>query len=162
MREPLPLATVVHTTAARTRLRIASRRGETGFFTRCAGQLAAAPGVATVEARALTGSLLVHHAEGAFDAVAEHAERAGLFIVAEIEPAAAPDAPPRLPPPPALAALAFGALGLFQLTEKRVLPPALTLFWYAATLAKEVGGNGGARPRDLARPRERPSTAREP
>ena len=67
MREPLPLAVVVHATAGRTRLRIASRRGDAGFFTSCAGQLAAATGVSAVEARALTASVLVHHEDDALD-----------------------------------------------------------------------------------------------
>ncbi len=41
---------------------------------------------------------------------------------------------------PALVGLAFGALGLLQVAEKRVLPPALTLFWYAAELARRAQG----------------------
>jgi hypothetical protein len=135
MREPLPLASVVHATASRTRLRVVSRRGDTAYFERCAAALAGLPGIAAVEGRAMTASLLVHHADVALSSLAEIGERAGLFIVAELEETV-DDA--RLPPAPAMGALAFGALGVMQLFNQRVLPPALTLFWYAATLARSL------------------------
>jgi hypothetical protein len=32
----------------------------------------------------------------------------------------------------------MGALGVVQLLQQRVLPPAITLFWYALTLAREA------------------------
>jgi hypothetical protein len=134
MREPLPLATLVHATPARMRLRVASRRGDAAFFEACAARLAELPGIAAVDARAMTASLLLHHEDVSVEALAEAAERAGLFIVAALDEAA--PAGPALPPPPALGAVAFGALGVMQLFNKRVFPPALTLFWYAATLAK--------------------------
>jgi hypothetical protein len=36
------------------------------------------------------------------------------------------------------AMLLLGGLGVLQLLKGRVLPPALTLFWYAAALAREA------------------------
>lgn len=134
MREPLPLATLVHATAGRMRLRVASRRGDVAFFEACAARLGQLPGIAAVDARAMTASLLLHHEGVRVEALSAAAERAGLFIVAALEEEA--PAGFTLPPVPALGAVAFGALGVMQLFNKRVLPPATTLFWYAATLAK--------------------------
>ena len=134
MREPLPLATVVHATGTRLRLRVHARRGDAAFFERCAAALARVAGIAAVDARAMTASLLLHHDGVGIETVGVEAERAGLFIVGRQEDAAAP------PGLPALGAMAFGALGVMQLFNQRVLPPALTLFWYAATLAKSRDG----------------------
>ncbi len=134
MREPMPLATIVHATPTRLRLRVASRRGDTAFFEACAGRLAELRGVVAVDARAMTASLLVHHEDVPVEALSESAERAGLFIVVAL--ADEPAEGLAMPPAPALGAAAFGALGVIQLFNKRVFPPALTLFWYAATLAK--------------------------
>jgi hypothetical protein len=94
-------------------------------------------GIAAVDARAMTASLLLHHDGVAVEALAAEAERAGLFIVAEV---AASDAAATAPSLPTLGAMAFGALGVMQLFNQRVLPPALTLFWYAATLARALDG----------------------
>jgi hypothetical protein len=140
MREPLPLASVVHATASRTRLRVVSRRGDAEYFRRCAAALAELPGVDTVEARAMTASVLVHHDNVPLPSLATAAERAGLFILAALDDAADP---PDMPSAPAMGALAFGALGVMQLFNNRVLPPALTLFWYAATLAKSIDAKRG-------------------
>jgi hypothetical protein len=121
------------------RLRVTSRRGDAAFFETCAARLVELPGIAAVDARAMTASLLVHHEEVPLEALAEAAERAGLFIVAALDDTA-PAGPALAPvPAPALGAVAFGALGVMQLFNRRVLPPAFTLFWYAATLAKLVG-----------------------
>jgi hypothetical protein len=137
MREPLPLATVVHATGTRLRLRVQARRGDTAFFERCAAGLAGIAGVGAVQARAMTASLLLHHDGLVVETIAAEAERAGLFIVAEVAPESAARTAPDLP---ALGAMAFSALGVLQLFNQRLLPPALTLFWYAATLARSSGG----------------------
>jgi hypothetical protein len=129
MLKPVPLAQLAHATAGRTRLRFPARAGDTDFFTACAARLSELPGVLAVQPRALTASLLIEH-EGAFEAVAKRAQEAGVFLVTEDEPE-----PPTLTIPPAAGLL--GALALLQLLRSHILPPAITLAWYAASLLKE-------------------------
>jgi hypothetical protein len=137
MAKDIPAAEVLHSIDGRTRLRVPSRAGEVPFFSALADTLAALDGVMSVRARPLTGSVLVTH-DGAFADIAARAEAANLFVIGE---AAAPSAGHRrfeLAPAPAVGALAMGALGVVQLLQQRVLPPAITLFWYALTLAREA------------------------
>jgi hypothetical protein len=134
MLKALPIAHVVHSTASRTRLRVPSRQGDAEFFAVCAGQLSNTGGVLTVRPRAITASLVIEH-DGAFDAIASQARDAGLFIVAKREPE---DEQEALSPAGPLAAAIFGGLALLQLFRNRILPPAITLLWYAASLARSA------------------------
>jgi hypothetical protein len=129
MLSALPRAHVAHASGGRTRLRVPERRGDAEFFAALAARLAELEGVHDVRARALTAGLLIEH-EGAFEPIAEQARGAGLFVLEE--PSA--DEEPAGPALPALAGV-FGALALLQLLRSRVLPPAITLLWYAASLA---------------------------
>jgi hypothetical protein len=131
MPERTPAAFIAHASAGRTRVRVPGRRGDTDFFATSAARLAEFEGVLAVTPRASTSSLLVEH-EGEFDAIAKRARAAGLFALgrpAEEEEALAP----RLAIPGLAGVL--GALAVVQLFRQRVLPPAITLLWYAASVA---------------------------
>jgi hypothetical protein len=133
----IPSAEVLHSIDGRTRLRVPAQAGEAPYFAALADSLVALDGVVSVRTRPLIGSVLVIH-DGPFANIAARAEAASLFV---IEDAAAPSEsrpPSRTATAPTAGALAMGALGLFQLFQQRVLPPALTLFWYALTLAREA------------------------
>jgi hypothetical protein len=131
------VARLVSSAPGRTRLRFDAQRGDASFFDALAEALVSLDGVQSVQTRALTGSVLVTYA-GAWDGVASAAGEEGLFALAP--EGAAPLARAREVQPAAVAGALFGALGVYQLFANRVLPPALTLFWYAATLAKAVPG----------------------
>jgi hypothetical protein len=125
-----PGAFLAHASGGRTRLRVPSRRGDTDYFTACAARLAEFDGVLAVTPRALTASLLVEH-DGDFGAIAARARAAGLFA---LEPASGEPELARGPAVPGLAGV-LGALAVVQLLRQRVLPPAITLLWYAASVA---------------------------
>jgi hypothetical protein len=129
MLSALPVAYVAHAGAGRTRLRVPARQGDAGFFSACAARLAELEGVHAVRPRALTAGLLVEH-EGGFEAIAEQASAAGLFRLGE--PELEGDAQPALP----IAAGVLGALAVLQVFRRQLLPPAITLLWYAAALAR--------------------------
>jgi hypothetical protein len=132
MLRPLPLAYVAHAAAGRTRLRVPARQGDVEFFTACAARLAEIEGVLAVQPRALTASLLVEH-DIDLEAIAEQARAAGLFTIAADPVEREADRAPALP---ALAGL-LGTLAVVQLFRNRVLPPAITLAWYALALARD-------------------------
>jgi hypothetical protein len=142
-----PAAHVVLRGRRRTRLRFTGRRGEEGFLDGLASKLSALPGVANVQTYPLTGSILIVHS-AAPASILDDATGAGLFMI--------PDEGHESGPPfdkglasaaaPLLVAGALSALAAAQLLRGRVLPPAVTLAWYAATLAL---------PTLIVRPRER-------
>jgi hypothetical protein len=136
MADRIPPAEIVHSIPGRTRLRIADRAGENSFFAGLADGLAALEGVRSVRTRPLIGTVLVTH-DGSFAPLAIRAEAADLFVIEERGQLAAA-APPSAAALPAAGALAMVALGVFQLFQERLLPPALTLFWYAHSLAREA------------------------
>lgn len=132
MAEPLPIAEVVHAMPGRARLRIAGRRGDTVFFAAVATGLSTVSGVYKVEVRPLTGSLLIQHGPP-LERIASAAKEARLFAVGEAAavppPTEAAEFNPKM-----LVGLGLAALGLWQLTEGKILPPAITLGWYAARI----------------------------
>jgi hypothetical protein len=102
------------------------------FFASVATGLSAIPGVSRAEVRPLTGSILIQHA-GPVARIGIAAEQARLFVLANAH------APPKPTPtiaisPRLVAAAGLGVLTLWQLAQGQVLPPALTLGWYAASL----------------------------
>jgi hypothetical protein len=133
MADALPIAQIIHAMPARARLRIASRRGNRAFFASIATGVSAIPGVYKVEVRPLTGSILIQHG-APLENITTAAQKARLFIVGNSHSA-----------PPTTEAVSFdsklvlglglGALSIWQLAEGRILPPAITLAWYAASLA---------------------------
>ncbi len=142
---PLP-AVLEHLTAERARLRLPRLRRDRDAFDRLATAAAALPGVRAVEANPLTAGMLIRHG-GDFAAIAEAAEKAGLFRLETAEPA--PDllkalrarmrgveAGLRDRSDGALdinsaSFLLFAAVGAVQLARGQVAMPALTAFWYA-------------------------------
>ncbi|MEO5336527.1 MAG: hypothetical protein H7841_06500 [Magnetospirillum sp. WYHS-4] len=139
-----------HRALGRTRVRIPERRRDSDYFERVARVLAACPGIEAVEANALTASLLVSHA-GDVEALARLARDRDLFDL-------------RSGPIPAktltdsvgkggaavsralgqwtggqadlavVAFLFFVTLGVAQVFRGRVAIPAITAFWYAASV----------------------------
>lgn len=131
-------AVIVHRSHGRTRLRIASERGNRGFFEYLASRLATVPGIARVEARAGTGSVLLHHADD-WAAVADGIVAAGLFTIddsAAVEQRGS-ESLVRNPPAELIAAGGLAALGVLQALRGEALPPAITLLWYAHRLSSK-------------------------
>jgi hypothetical protein len=84
MVEQITPAFVAHASLGRLRLRIPDRKGDAAYFARLEPALASCPGVARVEGRAATGSLLIFHAPAASPSeIAAYAERQGLFAVTD-------------------------------------------------------------------------------
>jgi hypothetical protein len=137
----LPLGAVVHASTGRTRLRFAELRGGAAALAALARRIDALSGVRGTEVRPFTGSILVRH-EGDFREVARRATAEGVFQVADDRAALAVGSRAVAHPVPAAVAVAFAGLGVMQLFDRRVLPPALTLFWYAASLAREAMPDG--------------------
>lgn len=78
MLQPFPSAIVQHSIPGRVRIRISDRRGDSEYFERAERVMSAGPGVATVAANPLTGSLLIEF-EGSLERVLEHASSKGIF-----------------------------------------------------------------------------------
>jgi hypothetical protein len=137
-----PRALLAHASPGRLRLRLPALRGESDRLAALALAAADLPGVLAAEASAVTGSLLLLH-RGEAEALLAAGEAAGLFARRAPEPASAPAIPPAMLLPAAGAALA-ALLALVQLFRREALPPALTLGWYAAALARRAaeGGDG--------------------
>lgn len=132
MPDALPVAEVVHAMEGRTRLRIPARRGDAAFFASVATALSTIAGVHHADVRPLTGSILLQHGLP-LAAVAAAAEQARLFKIADGT---------SMPPPPQAAPIdakwvigvGLGVVAVWQLTQGRILPPAITLAWYGAHL----------------------------
>jgi hypothetical protein len=132
MSDALPIARVVHTMPGRARLRIPERRGDAVFFASVATGLASIRGVYRVEVRPLTGSILLQHGPP-LQRIAETAQEARLFLMEDASHTPAQSAGVSIDPKVAVG-LGLGVLSLWQLLEGRVMPPAITLAWYAASL----------------------------
>lgn len=134
MPDSLPLAELVHAMPGRARLRIAEKRGDAAFFSAIALRISALPGVLQVDARPLTGSIVIEHGPPIAQIAARAAE-ARLFTLVET-PTEEPAAWPAPPIEPRLAAAGvLGLIAVWQLLRGRLFPPALTAAWYAAHLA---------------------------
>lgn len=143
MVDALPNAEIVHTMQGRTRLRIGDKRGDGAFFASIATGLSSIPGVYNVEARPLTGSIVIQHG-AALTRIGAAAQEARLFTIGDgfSGPLAEPDV--TIDPKSALA-LGLGAFAVWQLAQGRVLPPALTLLWYASRLGGLLSLGDGAK-----------------
>ncbi|MEW6123081.1 MAG: hypothetical protein AB1698_10755 [Pseudomonadota bacterium] len=126
-------AVLVHSMPGRLRLRLVPAHHP--GIEAVAAVLAGRPGVLKVAYRAETGSLLVLH-DGRFRPEAEPTVR----LVPSAR--AGGSAPPRARREGVrlgggvAGAAAFSGLALLQMARGRVLPPAVTLVWYAASLLK--------------------------
>ncbi len=146
----LPAAHLSHATTGRARVRIASKRGQAGYFSQVEQRLARLPGVRDVTVNPRTGSVLVKHTTSVDELIA-FAEREDLFRL----PLPGLEGPPL---PQAftdrikaldrhLNTLSGGALdlrtasaltllgiGVVQFLRGQIAGPATTMFWYATTL----------------------------
>jgi hypothetical protein len=149
MPERAPRAEVAHAIEGRTRLLFREHAGDAAALTAIATRIGELEGVDTVSIRTLRGTVVMTH-DGHFDEYAERAARAGIFDVVEPDAdlAEVEDVLPVLKSMPGIGALAFGALGLVQVAEKRLLPPAVTLFWYAMELARRARQQAAGEPND--------------
>ncbi|KAF2992189.1 hypothetical protein MJC1_00565 [Methylocystis sp. MJC1] len=132
MEASLPTAEIAHAMPGRARLRFPDRLGDSAFFASVSSSLSALPGVSKVAARPFTGSVLIEHG-GSLDKVSEAAREAGLFAVGKAPPAST-ELPVEIDPQ-AFVSLALMGFALWQMSREKVLPPAITLLWYASNLA---------------------------
>lgn len=136
MADALPIAAIVHSMQGRTRLRIDDRRGDAAFFASVATGLSSLPGVFDVDARPLTGSVVIRHG-APLARIGAAAAEARLFAIGD--GSSVPPAGPAVTiDAKAALALGLGALAVWQLAQERVLPPALTLLWYALRLGGRI------------------------
>jgi Heavy metal associated domain 2 len=143
----LAVAAIAHAAHGRTRFKVPARRRDEEYFSIVERELRSAPDVVGVEVNPITGSVLVHH-RGPVEAVCGFAEKRQLF-----QANAAPDRPHDLLRQRAslvdsqmrhatghsldlrsLALVLLMGIGLVQLLRGQFAAPALTVFWYAATL----------------------------
>jgi hypothetical protein len=133
-----PTAHVVHRLPGRLRLRVEGRRGDRAWFDEAATTLAMLAGVEEVATSPRTSSIMLRHSRPADDVLAAAAAR-GLFQLADAD----------LGEGSAAARLRAAAVGLSaseglalvltlaalrQLWRGQILPPAVTLLAYAATV----------------------------
>jgi hypothetical protein len=139
-----PAAHVVHRLPGRLRLRVAAKRGDEAWFDEAATTLAMLPGVVHVAASPRTASVKLRH-EGAPDAVLSAAADRGLFVLVEDDGAGEGSPAERLRaaaggvwPSGSRASEGLAAVlalaALRQLWRGDILPPAVTLVAYAATV----------------------------
>ncbi len=150
MADDLPQAAVIHAMEGRTRLRVAGRRGDAGFFASMAAGLSAIAGVRKVEVAPLTGGILILH-DLPLPRIGEAAEKGGLFAL--IDPAIERDPSGELAlhiSPQMVAAAALGLVAAWQIYKEKALPPAITAAWYAASLAGLLSADIGRIGRDSA------------
>ena len=163
----LPEAYITHSSQGRVRIKIPSRKGDRAFFSVLKDKLPDAseiPGIQRIEMNPTTGSVLVVHDPNYkmpdFTVVTTFLEQQGLFKLG----ATGMSEPPvsrniaktfqgvnqRLADftsgeidLQSLAVLGLLGLGLFQLSRGQVMIPAISAFWYAATLLKEPAEKNG-------------------
>ncbi|MEK7789910.1 MAG: HMA2 domain-containing protein [Planctomycetota bacterium] len=74
----LPLAYISHRTGGRLRIKIPSKKGDRGYFTRLRERFSDSEGINAVEVNSLTGSLLIIH-DSNWERIAEFALSNNLF-----------------------------------------------------------------------------------
>ncbi len=142
MSDTIPIAIVAHTIPGRTRLRIPARRGDTVFFASLATTLSAMAGIYRVTVQPVTAGILLEHGKPLQKLLAA-VEDAQLFRVSESWTPQSKAEPVTLDAR-LLIGVGMGAFALWQLTQGRILPPAMTLGWYAASLAGFFTNHGEA------------------
>lgn len=134
MADVLPRAAVVHAMEGRTRLRVADRRGDEGFFASVAAGLSALAGVHKVEVAPLTGGILIFH-DAPLSLLGEAAEKGGLFsLTSEMTEKSQSEELLLHLSPRMVAGAALGLAAIWQIYKENIFPPALTLAWYTAEL----------------------------
>jgi hypothetical protein len=118
----------------RIRLRIVGHRGDARFFALLAQRALMLPGVLAVSANPATCGLLLRF-HGELPALLEAAAREGVFAT---DPTDLPAGDARPVADARLATMLFGGLAALQVLRGSLLPPAVTLAWYAANLLREA------------------------
>lgn len=151
MAEPEP-ARLVHRLPGRVRLKIDGKRGDRAWFDALALELSLSEGILAVDANPLTGSLLIRH-EGPLERLLGELAERGSLHVASLEPqeiplgrrlaqrAAAVDESLRRASAGELdlagaALLGLLLLALVQAARGQLAGPAVSLLWYASSLAR--------------------------
>ncbi len=163
-------ARLVHRLPGRVRLRVDAKRGDRAWFDALALELSLLENIRSVEANPLTGSLLIRH-EGPLERLLEELAARGLLRVSDPEPreiplarrlaerAEAADARLRRATAGELdlegaALLVVLLVALVQALRGRLVGPASSLLWYAASLLR----GGGRSPRRPCLPRNAPAS----
>jgi Heavy metal associated domain 2 len=157
----LPEAHITHTSKGRVRIKIPSRKGDYPYFSGLKDKLPdllETPGIQRIEMNPTTGSILVIHEldfkATDFSIVSEFLEQKGLFKLGF-------NGSPGIPVSRniartfqdlnqqitgftrgeidlrSLALIGLIGLGLYQVSRGQLMIPAVSAFWYAATLMKE-------------------------
>lgn len=136
-----PAARIVHAVPGRMRLRVMAKRGDRDWFDEAAASLAMIAGVEGVATSARTASIRVEHSRPGEAVLAEAARRGVFTLPADGEEAATEGtAGERLRAAAggftASEGLAFvlALAALRQVWRGQILPPAVTLLAYAATV----------------------------
>ena len=161
MADDLPQAAVIHAMEGRTRLRLAGRSEDAGFFAAMAAGLSAIPGVRKVEVAPLTGGILIFH-DVPLSRIAEAAEKGGLFALIDpaIKKEPSRELALRINPksreralgisPRMVAAAALGLVAAWQMYKEKFFPSGITAAWYAASLAGFLSAVDGTNIEDSA------------
>lgn len=146
----LPAAHIVHRLRRRLRLKVPDKRGDADWLAGTASRLERVSGVKRVEIRVVSGSLLIHHRTDA--GLEERLAAVGLFRITDDHVASPPVLDPiidgmsrshrklerrtggRANLPTVLVVLLV-LTAFVQTLRGQILPPAVSLLWYAATLA---------------------------
>lgn len=125
-----PLAWLASVAPGRVRLNLGPAGRDPARAAGLARESLLLPGVVSAAANPLTGSLLLRF-RGEAETVFAAAARQGLFRVETTRQR--PAAPARAAP---IAAAALGLLAAVQALRGAILPPAVTLLWYASSLGQ--------------------------
>jgi hypothetical protein len=150
----LPVAVVAHSARGRTRFKILARRRDAQYFATVEQRLPNAPDVEGVQTNPITGSVLVHH-RGPAEALYTYAEKNELFRVSTLADRASDLLRQRGRSMDqqlreitsgyldirSLTFVTLVSLGLVQALRGQFAGPALTIFWYAATLLEGPNGD---------------------
>jgi hypothetical protein len=131
----LPTAIVEHELPGRVRLRVPSKRRDTEWFRSVIQHLANDPNVHEASANPETGGILLRHA-GPVDQIALLAPDNGIVDVHRLVRRATPAARPEVLPSGDAslldaAAIGLTGLGVYQLSQGRILGNAVEHFWSA-------------------------------
>jgi hypothetical protein len=144
-------ARVAHQTVGRARLQLPQRRGDKDFFERLSQQLSRVGQVRKVRANPETGSIVLEFS-GTLDDVIASLDRS---VPIELERTPFTTSAPRQAlvaagektfrivsgrdiNPMLMAAVLFSAVGVVQTLRGKVMIPALTAFWYAASAFRQA------------------------
>jgi hypothetical protein len=126
----LPRARIASAVPGRLRLRFSAQRGDAAFFATLAPRALVLPGVLAARATPATGGLLLRF-HGDLAALLEAAARERLFAATLPREAGLASRPAELG---RIGGTALALLAVVQALRGAVLPPAVTLLWYAGSL----------------------------